>query len=204
MRIVSGWFFSLLTAALMAAPMEGHWRSMARPSDVQLIEAIDEKVQHTLAFYEDKTLTQADLSVYDGAIKFANVTSQPINTKALLGQWSCRSYQISERIMVRYAFFNCRVNKTAKGLWFEKTSGSQRVSGYLYPDDGSQMVFIGGATVNNDPLQAYDLGQPDTANQYENHNAVGVMRQLSPRKMIMIQPSRHHAGYELYELVKKQ
>lgn len=203
MRFATGLALLLTTSALLAAPTSP-WRNMATKSDVQLIDHIDKQVNATLAIYADKALNEDDDQAYMDAAAFAKTTARPIKNKALLGNWSCRSTQISERFLVRYAFFNCQIKQKSGRLWFQKTSGSQRVSGYLYPDQGQQRVFIGGATVNNDPLRSYDLKQGDDLPLHEQYNAIGVLRVLSVNKMIMIQPNRHNLGYELYELVRKK
>lgn len=204
MRFATGLTLFFTTSALLAAPANSQWRSMATKSDVHLIENLDQQVRDTLAIYADQALAEDDDRAYMDAAAFAKATLKTMNSKVLLGNWSCRSTQISERFLVRYDFFNCQIRQKAGRLWFQKTSGSQRVSGYLSPDNGQQMVFIGGATVNNDPLRTYDLKQADDAPLHENHNAIGVLRMLSANKMVLIQPNRHNLGYELYELVRKK
>ncbi|XDZ51325.1 DUF4893 domain-containing protein [Neisseriaceae bacterium CLB008] len=204
MRIVTGLAMCFMATLLVAAPKNTAWRGMVTQADVQLIDEVDQIMHTTLGLYQNQALASDEVEPYLAAIKFAEAEPQLIKNKELIGRWQCRSTQISARFLGRYPYFNCQIKQTAKGLWFQKTTGSQRVSGYLHQGQGQQKVFIGGATVNDDPLRSYDLNQPDNIPAHQNHNAVGVLRKISANQMILIQPNKDKAGYELYELIRKK
>ncbi len=81
--------------------------------------------------------------------------SSPSTRKRLLGDWKCRSTQADQYGIYRYPNFQCRIRRTDRGLFLEKTSGSQRVSGYLFREGTQRYVFLGGATVNDEPQVAF-------------------------------------------------
>ncbi len=73
----------------------------------------------------------------------------------LSGAWQCRSIQ-SGGLLIAYRYFRCRITPLAGGvLLFEKISGSQRRTGLLIPQPNGTHLFLGGATVNDDPTHAY-------------------------------------------------
>ncbi|WP_191993085.1 DUF4893 domain-containing protein [Pseudomonas aeruginosa] len=78
-----------------------------------------------------------------------------VDEKGLLGDWKCRSTQADQYGIYRYPNFQCRIRRTDRGLFLEKTSGSQRVSGYLFREGTQRYVFLGGATVNDEPQVAF-------------------------------------------------
>ncbi|MGA4815209.1 DUF4893 domain-containing protein [Pseudomonas aeruginosa] len=78
-----------------------------------------------------------------------------VDEKGLLGDWKCRSTQADQYGIYRYPNFQCRIRRTDRGLFLAKTSGSQRVSGYLFREGTQRYVFLGGATVNDEPQVAF-------------------------------------------------
>ncbi len=79
--------------------------------------------------------------------------SQPktIDADAILGDWKVRSIQGSDSAIYAYPFFKARITQKDGRIFFEKTTGSQRRSGYLYRYLSDTWVFLGGKTVNDDP-----------------------------------------------------
>ena len=74
--------------------------------------------------------------------------------RALVGTWRCRQMKLGG--MTGYAVFNwfpCRISKVNGGIWFEK-QGTQRMAGYLYPEDGV-WVYLGAQSAKGEPLHRY-------------------------------------------------
>jgi hypothetical protein len=127
-----------------------------------------------------------DLSV---AIELLKPQDRPFKEKDLLGNWRCRTILANNRIVVVYPFFNCRFIRKDGKLFFQKTSGSQRRSGYIYPSTDDHMVFLGSLTVNDD------------VNSGEYTDTVGVLvRKASDRFLLILDATPE--GYEIYEIVK--
>lgn len=103
-----------------------------------------------------------------------------------------RSIQIDARDGIfSYPYFNCRFKRVGRKMFFEKTTGSQRKSGYVYQNTPESLVFLGGWSVNDDPQTSYG-----------NDNSIaGTIYKISPRKAIMIFPTREDR-VEIYELIK--
>jgi hypothetical protein len=167
------------------------WMSEALPADIQRLRQLDAHVAmvNSGRFGSDY---QADLD--DLRALFAQDDS-PVQEKDLLGRWRCRSIQVSRLGIFSYPYFNCRISQKGGNLFFEKTSGSQRKSGLLFPDDGHSYVFIGASTVNEEPQRHYKRSESPDLQQY---NVVGRLVRKGDR-IIAVIPEEGDA-YEVYEL----
>ena len=124
--------------------------------------------------------------------KLLNAKTYPITPKDIIGFRRVRSIQIDARDGIfSYPYFNCRFKKADGKVFFEKTTGSQRKSGYVYQNSPESLVFLGGWSVNDDPQTGYD----------STNSAVGKVYKIGPRKAIMIFPTEEDR-VEIYELTK--
>ena len=124
--------------------------------------------------------------------KQLNAKTYSITPKDMIGFRRVRSIQIDARDGIfSYPYFNCRFKKADGKVFFEKTTGSQRKSGYVYQNSPESLVFLGGWSVNDDPQTGYD----------STNSAVGKVYKIGPRKVIMIFPTEEDR-VEIYELTK--
>ncbi len=75
--------------------------------------------------------------------------------QALYGAWRCRQLKLGG--MTGYAVFSwfpCRISRVNGGLWFEK-QGTQRMAGYLYPEQGGLWVYLGAQSARGEPWHRY-------------------------------------------------
>ena len=124
--------------------------------------------------------------------KQLNAKTYSITPKDMIGFRRVRSIQIDARDGIfSYPYFNCRFKKADGKVFFEKTTGSQRKSGYVYQNSPESLVFLGGWSVNDDPQTGYGSTNSD----------VGKVYKIGPRKAIMIFPTEEDR-VEIYELTK--
>lgn len=124
--------------------------------------------------------------------KLVNAKTYPITPKDMIGFRRVRSIQIDARDGIfSYPYFNCRFKKADGKVFFEKTTGSQRKSGYVYQNSPESLVFLGGWSVNDDPQTEYG----------GSNSVVGKVYKIGPRKAIMIFPTEEDR-VEIYELTK--
>jgi len=169
------------------------WRRRIKPQHVESVESAETLA---VAFNSERLAAGPrgagevdDTKHLSTAIACLKPQDRPFKEKDLLGKWRCRSIQANSRIIVVYSFFDCRFIRKNGKLFFEKTTGSQRRSGYLYPSTGDHMVFLGTLTMNDD------------ANSGEYTDTVGVLvRKASDRFLIILDATPE--GYQLYEIVK--
>lgn len=124
--------------------------------------------------------------------KLLNAKTHPITPKDMIGFRRVRSIQIDVRDGIfSYPYFNCRFKEADGKVFFEKTTGSQRKSGYVYQNSPESLVFLGGWSVNDDPQTEYG----------GSNSVVGKVYKIGPRKAIMIFPTEEDR-VEIYELTK--
>ena len=124
--------------------------------------------------------------------KLLNAKTYPITPKDIIGFRRVRSIQIDARDGIfSYPYFNCRFKEADGKVFFEKTTGSQRKSGYVYQNSPESLVFLEGWSVNDDPQTEYG----------GSNSVVGKVYKIGPRKAIMIFPTEEDR-VEIYELTK--
>jgi Domain of unknown function (DUF4893) len=169
------------------------WRQRIGPQHVESVESAEALAvtfnSARLAAGPRGAGKRDDTKDLSTAIELLKPQDRPFKEKDLLGKWRCRSIQASDLGVIVYPFFNCRFIRKDGKLFFEKTTGSQRRSGYLYPSAGDHMVFLGSLTMNDD------------VNSGEYTDTVGVLvRKAGDRFLLIIDATKE--GYELYEIVK--
>lgn len=110
----------------------------------------------------------------------------------LVGYRRVRSIQVNDLGVYSYPYFSCRFRMAGDRVFFEKTSGSQRKSGYVYDNKPDSKVFLGGWSVNSDPQTVY--GGPNSE--------AGMLYKIGNDRLIMlfVNPGR---SFEIYELKKR-
>jgi hypothetical protein len=189
---------ALLLALPAAAQLVQPWEAIITPGDRALLDIGTER------FIADTTAAAKAGTPY--GIKTADVLAllrapaHPVAERDLVGDWRCRSVQVNMLGIFAYPYFRCRVRETGEGLFFEKLSGSQRVSGVLHKRDAQSFVLLAGATVNNEPQRAYQGDTRAAAEELE-HNQAGILTRSGAARLRVVFPADNNA-FEVYELLK--
>lgn len=143
MRAVAALVLSLFAAGAAQAA-SGDWRADASRADIRRLERLDEAW--------DAALSQARAEGHGRELRALGPLVDP---KAALarpqptpGAYRCRTIKLGSPgagpSYVAYGWFRCRVALTPGGdLVLEKTTGSQRQAGNLYPEAPRRLVFLG-------------------------------------------------------------
>ena len=124
--------------------------------------------------------------------KLLTTPNLKITSQELLSYRKVRSIQVSNLGIFSYPYFPCRFRKKDGKIFFEKTTGSQRKSGYIYDNKPDSKVFLGGWSVNDDPQTSY---------QGEN-SVCGMVYKIGSNKLIMLFLAPDEKSFEIYELTK--
>lgn len=174
---------------------ELHRKKMGTPAFMGIIKASDYD-----ALSHDRDLASEALSElspqsygYDEkrmVEKLLDAKVYPLTPEDMIGFRRVRSIQIDAGSGIfSYPYFKCRFRKANDGVYFEKTSGSQRKSGYIYRNTPQSLVFLGGWSVNNDPKTSYD----------SENSVAGTVYKIGRDRAIMIFPLGEKR-VEIYEL----
>lgn len=124
--------------------------------------------------------------------KLLTAKNLKLTTQELLAYRKVRSIQVDRMGIFSYPYFSCRFRRKDGKIFFEKTSGSQRKSGYIYDNKPDSKVFLGGWSVNDDPQTTY-----------ESENSVpGMLYKIGTNILIMLFLSPDERSFEIYELTK--
>lgn len=117
------------------------------------------------------------------------------------GDYRCRTVKLGSQGgedglgYVVYGWFACRIEQTPNGLKFSKSTGSQRPSGLLFPENDRQMVMLGSMALASEPA-ANSYGQrPD-------RDLVAVLERIGERRWRLVIPwPQNESNLDLIELV---
>ena len=124
--------------------------------------------------------------------KLLNAATFSLTPKEITGFKRVRSIQIDARDGIfSYPYFNCRFREIDGKIFFEKTKGSQRKSGFLYQNSPESLIFLGGWSVNDEPQTTYG----------SENSVAGTVYKIGSDKVIMIFPTDQDR-VEIYEFVK--
>lgn len=117
------------------------------------------------------------------------------------GEYRCRTVKLGSQGgegglgYVVYGWFRCRIETTSRGLKFSKTTGSQRPSGLLFPEDDRHMLMLGSmALASEAPANSYGL-RPD-------RDLVAVLERVGERRWRLVLPwPQNESNLDIIELV---
>jgi hypothetical protein len=162
---------SLIALALCAglSAAQAGWQDMASAYDLKRMSLLDES--------RSRGLSQAQAGS-DTALIHAVLDASPMSASqgALRGSWRCRTIKLGGITPdVVYSWFRCRVSERDGGLFFEKVSGSQRLSGMLYPHESGGYVLLGALSVKGEPVHRYSGNGPSAGAQATPDDVIGLL-----------------------------
>ena len=134
-------------ALLAATAAQAGWQDVASPYDQKRLTMLQES--------RAKGLQEAQAGRDMGAInEVLGERGTPIDH--VEGTWRCRQMKLGGMTPSRvYDWFNCRISDRGGHLYFQKTDGSTRTAGYLYPNGDGTYVYLGAVSVVGEPVHAY-------------------------------------------------
>jgi hypothetical protein len=175
MRIAKAIAAALLIAAT-AAPAVAAWQDQVNDFDRDRLGKLEQSRTYGLMRAEGASPVQL------GAIhEVLDPAGGPISARELEGEWQCRQMKLGglAPAMV-YSWFNCRVRQTRYGLYFEKYTGTERMSGYLEPFDGGRLVLMGAISAGDQRPKPYSGGNAGFGNVSTSSDVVGVVSAIGP------------------------
>ncbi|HWY60446.1 MAG TPA: DUF4893 domain-containing protein [Rhizomicrobium sp.] len=140
-----------------------------------------------------------------GAIKETfEADAHGVPEQALYGAWRCRQMKLGG--MTGYAVFSwisCSISKRNDGIWFQK-QGTQRMAGYLYPEQGGLWVYIGAQSARGEPLHRYSGRRPSLGAETTPDDQVGALVGIGNNRLRMDlpTPSTQESDFDAIELVR--
>lgn len=172
------------------------WRAIITPRDRDRLDRIGAAW--------DRALDQARRSEGSGDLRSVGALIDPeagLDTPAPPpGRYRCRTVKLGHQGpsglgYVVYGWFACEIERTAQGLRLVKTTGSQRPSGLLFPEDREGMVFLGSMALGDEP-RATSYGTNDE------RDFAGRLERIGPERWRLVIPwPQYESTLDLIELV---
>ena len=165
---------------------EGTWADLSTAFDRRRIESL--QGAWATARAQMTGLTTAEKKLVK---ELAEGPSLPLESQALAGTYRCRTLKAGggSPPLVIYDWFKCRIRAEGEQLLFEKTTGSQRTSGKLYPWHADEMIYLGALYFSDEQSPGYVLNEPgpnDSCN--EHRNEVALLRRIGKTRYLMTFP----------------
>ena len=146
-------FLLVTTSAFAVAPLD--WRSQATTLDLDKLERYEDAV--TKGMMESRVAGEENGS-YNELVRVMEAETRAADPEKLKGQWNCRTIKAGGPFagFVVYGWFRCAVVEKEGRLFFEKLTGSQRQSGFLYERDEKSWVLLAAPNEGHSgPVRAY-------------------------------------------------
>ena len=133
-------------ASTIAFPVLGDeaahdWKAQATPHDLDRLERYEDAV--TKGMMESRVAGE-EHGTYNELVSVMEEETVPADPEKLKGQWNCRTIKAGGPFtgFVVYGWFRCEIVEKNGRLFFEKLTGSQRQSGFLYERDEKSWVLL--------------------------------------------------------------
>ena len=122
--------------------------------------------------------------------ELVNKKQLPLSNNELSKFKRVKSIQINTYGIYVYDFFKCNFSVKENEIYFVKTGGSQRKSGYLFRKDDNIFYFSGG------------WNNPYAGTKSEGYNISGLLYKIAKDRLIMIFNMEDEDDIEIYEIIK--
>lgn len=131
------------------------WRSQATELDRDKLDRYEDAV--TKGMMESRVAGE-EHGTYNELTSIMEGTLAPADAEKLKGKWNCRTIKAGGPFagFVVYGWFRCDVVEKDGRLFFEKLTGSQRMSGFFYERDEKTWVLLAAPNEGHSgPIRAY-------------------------------------------------
>ena len=124
--------------------------------------------------------------------------------QSLYGTWRCRQMKLGG--MTGYAVFNwfpCTISRVNGGVWFQK-EGTQRMAGYLYPEQGGLWVYLGAQSAKGEPWHRYSGRYASVGAETTPDDQVGALVGIGNNalRIDLPTPATQESDFDAIELVR--
>ena len=147
----------------------------------------------------EKGSSPGDLAVIHSVL---DAQGAGVSEHAITGTWRCRTIKLGGMTpSVVYSWFRCRIHNTRNGLYFEKVSGTQRISGYLDRYDNGGFLLLGSMTVGKERPKSYSGGNQGAGAPTTHGDSVGVLSRIGPNRLRIEFPNPfYESTFDVMEL----
>ncbi|HEY0266116.1 MAG TPA: DUF4893 domain-containing protein [Rhizomicrobium sp.] len=126
-----------------------------------------------------------------------------VPARALTGNWRCRQMKLGRMAsyMVYDAWFSCNIRPTNGGLLLQKSGGSQRFIGFLYPENGA-WVYLGASSARGEPYHNYSGNSPALGAQVTPDDQIGLLTGIGDNHLRLEIPAIQESLLDVVEFAR--
>ena len=167
-------------------PPEFMWANVITELDRDRLSRVDEAIA---LGNEESYGASATIRERAALHKIMDAPTIPVDDASLLGWWECRTIKVGGAYagLIVYSWFDCKVSVRNGFLFFEKRSGSQRLSGRLYQDGPERRILLSAPTYNDEAQRAYS-GPQGGITDPQKQDKPGILQQLEDGRLRVVFP----------------
>ncbi len=192
--------FALVTLLALTGSAAADWRDQITDFDAGRLTSLEQS--------REDAIKQAQTRGGSGDFNAIKQTFEPeahgVPERALYGNWRCRQMKLGG--MTGYAVFNwfpCRIYKVNGGIWFEK-QGTQRMAGWLYPEEGGLWIYLGAQSARGEPWHRYSGRFASVGAETTPDDQVGALVGIGPNmlRIDLPSPATQESDFDSIQLVR--
>jgi hypothetical protein len=190
-----------LTAVLaLTAPASAGWRDQITDYDAGRLTGLENARADAVRQAE----TRGGTGDFRAIKETFEADAHGVPERALYGNWRCRQMKLGG--MTGYAVFSwfpCRISRVNGGIWFEK-EGTQRMAGYLYPEQGGLWVYLGAQSAKGEPWHRYSGRYASVGADVTPDDQVGALVGIGNNalRIDLPTPATQESDFDAIELVR--
>ncbi|HJS45397.1 MAG TPA: DUF4893 domain-containing protein [Rhizomicrobium sp.] len=151
----------------------------------------------------EAAIADAKAGDWRAVVRVMKLEARTIPANALTGNWRCRQIKLGlmSSTMVYDRWFTCTIRSTRGGLLLEKTGGSQRFAGFLYPEQGA-WVYLGASSVRGESGHHYSGPSPALGAQVTPDDQIGLLTGIGDNHLRLEIPAVQESLLDVVEFAR--
>ena len=175
------------------------WHDQVAPNDVDRLAHLSDAREDAL----QQARRRGGSGDFRAIGQILEPASRSVPEQALYGNWRCRQIKLGGATgYYVFSWFNCRIAKANGGIRFEK-SGTQRMAGFLYPQQG-MWVYLGAQSAKGEPLHRYSGRAASVGGDVNPDDQIGVLVGIGNNhlRLDLPSPNTRESDFDTIELVR--
>jgi len=188
-----------LAAVFVSSNAFAGWQDQASPAEIDRLDRLPQIRDAAIA--EAKTGEGRDIG--RAIARVMEPEGRAVPAAALTGNWRCRQLKLGlmNSYMAYDRWFTCTIRPHRGGLLLEKTGGSQRFAGFLYPEGGG-WVYLGASNVRGEPRHVYSGPSPALGAQVTPDDQIGLLTGIGDNRLRLEIPAVQESLLDVVEFAR--
>jgi hypothetical protein len=192
--------FTLAALLALTGTADAGWRDQITNYDADRLTGLED----ARAAAVQQAETRPGTGDFNAIKQTFEAEAHGVPEKALFGTWRCRQMKLGG--MTGYAvfdWFNCSIRRVGRGIWFEK-QGTQRMAGWLYPEQGGLWIYLGAQSARGEPIHRYSGRAASVGPVTTPDDQVGALVGIGNNmlRLDLPNPSTQESDFDSVELVR--